>query len=106
MVPVLLTDNAVEALKKILSGENLPANTAVRLGVKGGGSSGFSYAMGFDERAAMDDDETFEVAGIRLYIDKKCLQYIDGVEVDYLDDLKQRGFVFNNPNGGGCGCGS
>jgi iron-sulfur cluster assembly protein len=107
MASVQLTEKAVEALKNIIKKEDMADNSAVRLGVKGGGCSGFSYAMAFDDSPATENDETLEVSGMSVYIDKKSLTYIDGIEVDYHEDLMQRGFVFNNPNAAStCGCGT
>lgn len=107
MAVVTLTEKAVTELKKIITDQKLPGKIALRLGVKGGGCSGFSYAMGFDEGAAADDDEVLEIEGIPVYVDKKSLLYLEGMIVDFHEDLMQRGFVFNNPNAAQtCGCGT
>ena len=106
MSTLTLTDKAVGELRRIIKEQNFPDSVAVRLGVKGGGCSGFSYAMGFDEEAAKEEDQILESNGISLYVDEKSIQYLDGMTVDFHEDLMQRGFVFKNPNSTGtCGCG-
>ena len=106
MSTLTLTDKAVGELRRIIKEQNFPDSVAVRLGVKGGGCSGFSYAMGFDEEAAKDEDQVLESNGISLYVDEKSIQYLEGMTVDFHEDLMQRGFVFKNPNSTGtCGCG-
>ena len=107
MSAINLTEKAVTELKKIVKEQNLPEKVALRLGVKGGGCSGFSYAMGFDEGKPGEQDEVLDVQGIPVYVDKKSLVYLDGMVVDFHEDLMQRGFVFSNPNAAStCGCGT
>ena len=78
----------------------------LRLMVVGGGCSGFTYKMGFDENIA-EQDKIMDIDGIKLVIDEKSGLYLDAVEVDFQDNLMGKGFVFNNPNASGtCGCGS
>ena len=106
---ITLTDKAVEELKTIMAkeveSENRSADAALRLMVVGGGCSGFSYKMGFDE-SVKNDDTIVDVSGGKVVVDQKSNLYLDGVEVDYHDGLMGRGFVFNNPNASGtCGCG-
>ena len=106
---IQLTDKAADELKSILAkeiaGENLSEGAALRLMVAGGGCSGFSYRMGFDENVK-DDDRIDEIKGVKVIVDQKSHLYLDGVEVDFHDGLMGRGFVFNNPNASGtCGCG-
>ena len=106
---ITLTNKAVEELKTIMAkeveSENLSADAALRLMVVGGGCSGFSYKMGFDE-SVKNDDTIVDVSGVKVVVDQKSNLYLDGVEVDYHDGLMGRGFVFNNPNASGtCGCG-
>ena len=106
MGSIALTEKATTELRKIIREQKLPDQIAVRLGVKGGGCSGFTYAMGFDEGQPTELDETIEADGIPIYVDKKSLLYLDGMVVDFHEDLMQRGFVFKNPNATGtCGCG-
>ena len=106
---ITLTDKAVEELKTIMAkeveSENLSADAALRLMVVGGGCSGFSYKMGFDE-SVKNDDTIVDLSGVKVVVAQKSNLYLDGVEVDYHDGLMGRGFVFNNPNASGtCGCG-
>lgn len=107
-MPVInLTEKAVSALKDIIKDQELPESIAVRLGVEGGGCSGFSYAMGFDEDKPTEKDEVLEIEGIPFYVDRKSVLYLEGIVVDFHEDLMQRGFVFQNPNATGtCGCGT
>lgn len=104
-VPVSFTETAIRALKEIMLEQSIPVDLGLRVGVKGGGCSGFSYIMGFD--TIRDNDEQFEVGGIRVLLDRTHGIYVAGMEVDYYDGLENRGFVFNNPNAKHtCGCGS
>lgn len=103
--PVLLTEGAVEQLNLIRQQENIPADYCLRVGVKGGGCSGFSYVLGFD--LPQDNDDIFEANGIRVVMNKAHAIYLLGMEVDFLNGLDNRGFTFNNPNASStCGCGT
>ena len=76
------------------------------MGVKGGGCSGFSYVMNLEPRPGLGD-EVFEVDGLRVFVDPKSYLYLEGTQLDFNDDLTNRGFVFKNPNSSGtCGCGA
>ena len=94
------------AARKI--GELVAANAeeqALRIAVRGGGCSGFQYALALDERR--EDDHVFEYEGIRLIVDPASLRYVDGSQVDYTESLMGSGFEVNNPNvTASCGCGS
>jgi len=108
-VSIKLTDKAADELKTIMekevASENLTTDAALRLMVVGGGCSGFTYKMGFDENIK-DEDRTVDLKGVKVVVDDKSHLYLDGVEVDFHDGLMGRGFVFNNPNASGtCGCG-
>jgi iron-sulfur cluster assembly protein len=103
---VTLTEKAASEVKKIITEQNLPDGTVLRVGVLGGGCSGFSYSLGFDS-ATSERDRVVDVHGIKLAVDKKFDPYLEGTVVDYYDGLEKRGFVFNNPNVvKSCGCGS
>jgi len=103
--PVHLTAKAVEMAKRALAKEGLE-HGALRLGVIGGGCSGFSYTMNFDE-TAKPDDSVFEVEGLKLFVDAVSLPYLSGMTVDYVSGLHGAGFKFLNPNAvRTCGCGS
>ncbi len=103
---VTLTEKAASEVKKIITDQNLPDGTVLRVGVQGGGCSGFSYSLGFDS-ATSERDRVVDVHGVKLAVDKKFDPYLEGTVVDYYDGLEKRGFVFNNPNVvKSCGCGS
>ena len=103
---VTLTEKAAAEVKKIITEQNLPEGTVLRVGVQGGGCSGFSYSLGFDT-ATSEKDRVAEVHGVKLAVEKKFDPYLEGTVVDYYDGLEKRGFVFNNPNVvKSCGCGS
>ena len=105
-MPLTITERAATKIQQIFSDQGMPATAALRLGVKGGGCSGFSYTLDVAEEPA-DDDEVFEDHGVRLVTDPKSYLYLNGTEVDYSDDLLKGGFVFNNPNAKKkCGCGA
>jgi len=103
--PVSLTSGAINQLLRIRDEQGIPEYYGLRVGVKGGGCSGFSYLLGFDE--PKDQDTVYEFEGIRILMDKAHALYLLGMEVDWLDGLNNRGFVFNNPNAKEtCGCGT
>ncbi|GGG58757.1 HesB/IscA family protein [Hymenobacter glacieicola] len=105
LAPISLTARALEEVRNILIEKNVPAEYGLRVGVQGGGCSGMSYLLGFDK--AKDQDETFDLDGVLLIMDKKHAMYVLGMEVDFQDGLNARGFVFNNPQAKStCGCGS
>jgi iron-sulfur cluster assembly accessory protein len=100
-----LTDKAVEMVKDAMQREGL-AGYGIRIGVMGGGCSGFQYSMDF-ENEPKDGDVTLEQGGIRLFVDAMSSMYLQGVTVDYVVGLQGAGFKFNNPNAKStCGCGS
>lgn len=103
--PVKLTDGAVKQLKRIIEENNIPEGHGLRVGVKGGGCSGFTYILGFDTKEA--NDQEFESNGIRVFMNKTHGIYLIGMEIDFQDGLNNRGFTFNNPNAtDSCGCGT
>jgi iron-sulfur cluster assembly accessory protein len=102
---ITLTPKAVEKVKEIMAAQD-PVPAALRLGVKGGGCSGFSYSMQFDNEKGLMD-KSFEFDGLTLLVDGTSFMYLDGVTVDYLETLEGSGFKFDNPNvKSTCGCGS
>lgn len=102
--PIILTENAVNEIKRILNDENNPGKY-LRIGVKGGGCSGMSYLLGFEEK--MEKDEIYEIEGIYCIINPAHLIYLNNMEVNWEGGLNARGFTFNNPNASKtCGCGS
>lgn len=103
--PVKLTPGAIKEITRLLSEPNFDATLQLRIGVKGGGCSGLSYVLGFDQRGEKDNE--YEVEGIRFIMDKAHEMYLAGMEVDWEEGLNNRGFTFNNPNASStCGCGS
>lgn len=103
--PIQLTDDAVRQLNEIRTTENIPADHGLRVGVKGGGCSGFSYVLGFDE--PQQNDDVYEVNGVQVLMNKAHAIYLLGMEVDFVSGLDNRGFTFNNPNATStCGCGT
>lgn len=103
--PISLTEGAVEQLKLIRSSENVPADYGLRVGVKGGGCSGFSYVLGFDQ--PQEQDDIFEISGIRVMMNKAHAIYLLGMQIDFVSGLENRGFTFENPNATStCGCGT
>ncbi len=104
---VLLTERAAEEVKRIVEDQKLEEGTVLRIGVTGGGCSGFSYALGFDNAVDEAADSTFECHGVKIAVDKKSALYLDGTTVDFFDGIEKRGFAFENPNAvKSCGCGS
>ncbi len=103
--PVLLSAKAAEKVREIRAEEAIEENYALRLKVQGGGCSGFSYDLYFDQ--AQETDHSFEAHGVKLLCDQMSLMYLMGTEVDYVEGLHGAGFKFNNPNvKSTCGCGS
>lgn len=102
---VQLTETAVTKVKEILDGQE-PKPAGLRIAVVGGGCSGFSYSMAFENTPNMLD-KTYQFNGLKVFIDQASLLYLDGAEVDYVETLEGAGFKFNNPNvKSTCGCGS
>ncbi len=103
--PISLTTGAVNQLKRIREEQNVPEDHGLRVGVKGGGCSGFSYVLGFD--LAKENDQVHEIGGLRVLMQKSHAIYLLGIEIDWVEGLDNRGFTFNNPNATDtCGCGT
>lgn len=103
--PVTLTPTAIAKVKEIMAQQD-PVPTGLRVGVVGGGCSGFSYSMQF-ENGAGAMDKVFDFDGLKVYVDATSLMYLDGATVDYVETLEGAGFKFDNPNvKSTCGCGS
>lgn len=103
---ISLTDKGVEKVREFLSQQESVAETSgLRVGVRGGGCSGFQYALAFDEER--DGDTVLEEQGIRLLVDRSSLPYVKGSVIDFVDGLQGAGFRVDNPNVvAACGCGS
>jgi iron-sulfur cluster assembly protein len=92
---VMLTEKAAHEVKKIIADQKLDTATVLRIGVAGGGCSGFQYSLGFDTH------------GVAVVVDKKSDLFLDGTTLDFHEGIDKRGFTFNNPNAKkSCGCGS
>jgi iron-sulfur cluster assembly accessory protein len=103
--PISLTPNAVVKVREIMAQQS-PVPAGLRVGVVGGGCSGFSYSMQFENAAGMMD-KTFEMDGLKVFVDATSVTYLNGCIVDYVETLEGAGFKFENPNvKSTCGCGS
>jgi iron-sulfur cluster assembly protein len=102
---VQLTETAVSKVREILDSQE-PKPAGLRIAVVGGGCSGFSYSMAFENTPNMLD-KMYNFEGLKVFIDQASLLYLDGVQVDYVESMEGSGFKFNNPNvKNTCGCGS
>ncbi len=102
---ITVSENAKNHALDLIRQENRPADTFIRVGVEGGGCSGLSYKLEFDNQLK-DGDQTFEDKGIKIVVDRKSFLYLVGTELEYTGGLNGKGFVFNNPNASRtCGCG-
>ena len=103
---VQLTPVAITKVKEILTQQN-PSPTGLRVAVVGGGCSGFSYHMAFENQANEASDNVYEFNGLKVMVDQMSEMYLDGITIDYLETIEGAGFKFNNPNvKSTCGCGS
>lgn len=104
--PISLTDTAVEMVKVTREQEGMDESFGLRVAVRGGGCSGFEYALDF-EQEPRDNDTILEFQGLKVFIDSVSSRYLDGTEIDYVKGIMGAGFKFNNPKAvGTCGCGS
>ena len=105
--PVILTESAISEIKRLMNEESFDTAQRLRIGVKGGGCSGFSYMLDLTEEAKSEGDEEMDSNGIKILCDMKSYLYLNGTEIDFKDEVMGRGFVFKNPNAtSSCGCGS
>lgn len=103
--PVTLTEGAIRQIRSLMAQEGFDATQKLRIGVKGGGCSGMSYILGFDQPT--EKDKVFEIDGISCIMNAAHEMYVYGMEIDWQDGLNNRGFTFRNPNASTtCGCGS
>jgi iron-sulfur cluster assembly protein len=104
---ITMTDKAVKELKRIIQTDPTAQNASVRVMVVGGGCSGMSYKLGFENQPPTPADKVFEKEGVKVLVDTKSLLYLTGTELDFSDGLNGTGFTFTNPNAKRtCGCGS
>ena len=105
MPGIEITASAADEIRKQASKRGTP-EAALRIGIKGGGCTGFSYLFEWADGAPREKDKVFQRDGVKVYIDPKSLVYLDGTELDFVRGMMGHGFKFNNPNAkGACGCG-
>lgn len=103
---IILTERAAQEVFSIKEKNNIPSGHSLRLGVKGGGCSGLSYVLAFDDQIK-ERDLILEKHGVKIVVDQKSMFYLSGTTLDFTEGLNGRGFVFNNPQAAKtCGCGS
>ena len=104
---VSLTERAAGEVRRVKEQQSFEPDTFLRIGVTGGGCSGFSYSLGFDKTYDEKNDSKYDFFGTAVVVDKKSLLYLDGTTVDFHEGIDRRGFTFENPNAvKSCGCGS
>lgn len=96
LVPITITEKAEAEIKNIIDHKNIPQEYHLRVGVKGGGCGGMSYALGFDK--PKEDDQLFEIAGIPVLIEKRHFMFLMGMQIDFFEGDEARGFTFINPD--------
>jgi iron-sulfur cluster assembly protein len=102
---ITVSENAKAHAIELMKAENHPADSFIRVGVEGGGCSGLSYKLEFDNQMK-EGDQVFEDKGIKIVVDRKSFLYLVGTELEYSGGLNGKGFVFKNPNASRtCGCG-
>jgi iron-sulfur cluster assembly accessory protein len=103
---VMITEKAAKEVQRVLSEQKMPESTVLRIGVAGGGCSGFQYSLGFDDKSDTAKDHISSQHGIAVAVDKKSYLFLEGTTIDFYDGLEKRGFTFENPNAvKTCGCG-
>jgi iron-sulfur cluster assembly protein len=104
---ITVSDKAVQEIKRIMTNDPTAKDSILRVMVVGGGCSGMSYKLGFENQPATASDKIFEKDGVRIAVDPKSFLYLTGTELDFTDGLNGTGFTFKNPNAKRtCGCGS
>jgi iron-sulfur cluster assembly accessory protein len=104
---IKLTEAAANQVKKFREEHQLGEEMFFRVGISGGGCSGFNYSLTFDDQYSESGDSRYDVHGVAVVVDKKSALYLDGVTIDWHQSLEKQGFTFDNPNAvKSCGCGS
>ena len=104
---IQLSERAAQEVKKIIDEQKMDLTTVLRVGVAGGGCSGFQYSLGFDQKFDEKIDSKYDCHGVTLVVDRKSALLLDGTTIDFYEGLEKRGFTFDNPNvTKSCGCGS
>ena len=102
--PIVISESAMDQLIRIRDEQNIPSDHGLRVGVRGGGCSGFSYTLGFDLKK--EQDQEYEIGGIRVFMEPSHALYLVGMKIEWVEGLNNRGFSFVNPNAKEtCGCG-
>ncbi len=96
LIPIKISEKANKEIQNIIQNKNIPIDYFLRVGVKGGGCGGMSYVLGFDKKK--EGDEQFEVAGIKVLVEKKHFMFLMGMEIDFYEGNDARGFTFVNPD--------
>lgn len=96
MAPITFTEKAVQEIKTTIVSKNIPSDYGLRVGVRGGGCAGLTFIIGFDKKNS--NDLAFEAQGIQVYVEKKDVMHLIGMEVDFYEGMDARGFIFINPN--------
>ena len=106
-MPIQLSERAAEEVKRFRTEHNFEDSMFLRIGVAGGGCSGFNYTLNFDDSFDAKTDSKYQSHGVDVVVDKKSALYLDGTTVDWFESLEKQGFTFDNPNATkSCGCGS
>lgn len=106
-MPIQLSERAAEEVKRFRTEHSFEDSMFLRIGVAGGGCSGFNYTLNFDDNFDTKADSKYESHGVAVVVDKKSALYLDGTTVDWFESLEKQGFTFENPNATkSCGCGS
>jgi iron-sulfur cluster assembly protein len=107
MSSVTLTEKAATEVKRVMEQQKIEPGTALRVGVAGGGCSGFQYSLGFDKSFDEKADSRYDCHGVTVVVDKKSALFLEGTMLDFYESIERRGFTFENPNAvKTCGCGS
>lgn len=96
IIPIKITEKAEAEIRNIIENKNIPSDYFLRVGVKGGGCGGMSYALGFDK--PKEADEKMEIAGIPVLIEKRHMMFLMGMQIDFFEGDEARGFTFINPD--------
>lgn len=104
---IKLSERAAQEVQRFRTEHNFGDEMVLRIGVAGGGCSGFNYTLNFDDKFNDKEDSKYECHGVAVVVDKKSALYLDGTTVDWYESLEKQGFTFDNPNAvKSCGCGS
>ncbi len=104
---IAMTERAAQEVQRVKEEQKLDEQMYLRVGVAGGGCSGFNYRLGFDQEFDDKKDSKYDCHGVQVVVDKKSALYLDGTTIDWFENIDRRGFTFDNPNAvKSCGCGN